>query len=167
MHKQNVIWSNTDICMDDWKEFLDDHPEAEDDTEKWLLIDEQLDLAFTDERMNLDRELPGEIICIADIGLWDGRRKGYRLMGHNLSNILDFFKDCEHASFACDAYNVVGKQSHHDGTHYLLYRMLKPELSELQQENFMDKLLTGNFTSHDVSRYTRSLRPYVAEVYGW
>lgn len=140
-----TIWQNYDINTEDYEDWVD----------------------LNDERMNLNIPLNSKIICIADIGLWDGRRHGYKMMGTNLNSLLQFMDSCDYAEFFCDNYDVRGRQSHHDGTHFLLYRQLKPTLSEQQLENFLDKLYYGTLKKGDISRYTLSLRPFVARVYGW
>ena len=83
------IWQNYDLDLEDWKEGLLENRElnnlptdVDDDTlreEMYELNNNYLD----DERMNLNIYTQGRIVCIADIGLWNGRRLGYKLYGHN------------------------------------------------------------------------------------
>ena len=37
------------------------------------------DIRFEDGKTNLDMELDGNIVIIADLGLWKGRRRGYKI----------------------------------------------------------------------------------------
>lgn len=117
-------------------------------------------------RYNLNKELDGKIIAIANIGLWNGRRSGYKIMGYNLNNVLDSFS-CDYIKVYADRYNVHSEASHHDGTHYVTFRMIKPNLSDEQVENFLDKLYNGTHTSRDITKYTKSLVGEVKKVYGW
>ena len=117
-------------------------------------------------RYNLNKELDGKIIAIANIGLWNGRRSGYKLMGYNLNNILDSFS-CDYIKVYADRYNVHSEASHHDGTHYVTFRMIKPNLSDEQVENFLNKVYNGTHTSRDITKYTSSLVKEVNKVYGW
>ena len=117
-------------------------------------------------RYNLNKELDGKIIAIANIGLWNGRRSGYKLMGYNLNNILDSFS-CDYIKVYADRYNIHSEASHHDGTHYVTFRMIKPNLSDEQVENFLNKVYNGTHTSKDITRYTKSLVKEVNKVYGW
>ena len=165
--KEFVIWQNYDINVEDYKEWLDEEFPDADENERYELCIESNDEQLDCERMNLDKILASDIICLADIGLWNGRKCGYKMIGQNLNSVLQFMNDCDYAEFFCDTYNVCSRQSHHDGTHYLTYRQLKPNLSEQQIENFLDKILEGKLTSRDISRCTKSVRPLVAEVYGW
>ena len=41
-----------------------------------------------DEISNLDMFLEGNILLIADLGLWNGRKSGYRIIDNNVGNIL-------------------------------------------------------------------------------
>ena len=117
-------------------------------------------------RYNLNKELDGKIIAIANIGLWNGRRSGYKLMGYNLNNILDSFS-CDYIKVYADRYNIHSEASHHDGTHYVTFRMIKPNLSDEQVENFLNKLYNGTHTKRDITKYTSSLVKEVNKVYGW
>lgn len=169
----HIIWQNYNLDLEDWREGLIEDREinglstdVDDDTlmeEMYRLNNYYLD----DERMNLNIKTEGRIICIADIGLWNGRRMGYKLCGYNIGECLEFFKDCEYADFYVDRYDFKCKQTHHDGTHFCTYRELKPELSSDQADAFFWKVYNGKATQRDITRYTRSLAPYIKDVYGW
>lgn len=90
MSKKNtnkrIIWSNYNLNLEDWmegiKENLDingidysDWPESRFEDEMWEFNREY----FYDEQMNLNIPTEGRIIAIADLGLWNGRRTGYKL----------------------------------------------------------------------------------------
>ena len=165
-----LIWQNYEVDLKDYEDFLEEeYPEVTDDYEKFGLCRELNDEYFEDERANLNMELEEDIIIIADIGLWFGRRTGYReLHDSNLSSVLNFESDCGYAEWYVDRYlNIRSRQSHHDGTHSLIYRMWKPGLSDEQKECFLDKMYYGKATSKDLTRYTKRLGDYVRKVYGW
>lgn len=73
--------------------------------------------------MNLDKQIEGVVIAFADLGLWDGRRQGYKILGHNINGILNVSEDDN--EWYGDGFNIRGSLSHHDGTHYVLYRVAK------------------------------------------
>lgn len=172
---KHIIWQNYDLNPEDWeegyKEFLEinemEAPEEinKDDVFDWMC--ETNNEALEYERMNLNIPTEGRIIEIADIGLWDGRRVGYKLLGHNVNDCLQFEKDCDYAEFYCDRYDLKSRQSHHDGTHYITYREFKPEITGLQADNFCWKIYCGKATQKDITRYTRSLGKRIKKVYGW
>lgn len=173
---KHIIWQNYDFNLEDWeegyKEFLEinemEVPEKinKDDVFDWM--HETNDMYLEDERMNLNIDTEGRIICIADIGLWDGRRSGYKLYDHNIGECLYLTRDCDYGEFYVDEYNNLrSRQSHHDGTHYLLFREFKPEITSDQADNFCHKIYNGKVTTKDITRYTRSLGKRIKKVYGW
>lgn len=119
-----------------------------------------------DERDNLNIQLPGKVIAIADLGLWHGRRTGYRILNNNLNCVLQSHVDgMSEICIYGDSYNIQADEAHHDGTNHYLYRMLCPDKDAVP-------LLDAIYASRPVSRamlnrYTRSLYPYVAKIYGW
>lgn len=161
-----MIWSS-DYNVDDFAEWLDEeHPEA-NEYEREELACELNSSYLGDEQMNLDDIVaPNGIIVIASLGLWDGRRPGCKeIKSGKVSDCLHLRYDG--GEFYCDKYNFCGVEYHHDGTNSYTYRAWKDGLSDRQKENFMDKILKGTVMSCDISRYTRSLRPEIAKVYGW
>lgn len=116
------------------------------------------------EQYNLNKTLNGRIIAIASVGTWRGRFSGYKLMGSNLNEVLNFNK-CDYINVFCDQYNVKADLYHHDGTNHVEYR-------ELREGTNYEVLLDALYNQEPVSRemirkYTRSLRPYVKQVYGF
>lgn len=121
---------------------------------------------YCDELANLDSKLQGRVIAIADLGLWSGRRKSYKIMNCNLNSVLDACGG-DYLKVYADRYDVKSVAVHHDGVNYITYRMLKPNLTEVQIDNFLNKLSSGDFTKKDVTRYTASLRNKINQIYGW
>ena len=121
---------------------------------------------YSNEFENLDRETECQIIAIANLGLWNGRKSYYKVMNSNLNSVLD---SCggDYLKVYTDRHDVKSVAVHHDGVNYITYRMLKPNLTELQIDNFMNKLASGVFTKKDISRYTTSLKSQINKIYGW
>lgn len=166
--KKPIIWSNLNLNLEDWKDFLEEeHPDVTDEYEKYNLVSELNDEYLGDEQMNCNIHTDGRIIAIANIGFWNGRSIGYKLLGHNVNDCLQFEKDCDYAEFYCDRYDLRSTQYHHDGSHCIAYREFRPNITSDQADNFCWKLYEGNATQKDITRYTRSLKPYVNKVYGW
>ena len=170
-NKKHTIWQNYDINLDDWKDYLEEeYPEVEDEDEQYELIEELNSQYLDDERINLGfTEEPNGIIAIANLGFWDGSVSGYKeVEGNMISDCLKFEKSCWYAEWYVDELNDLrSRQSHHDGTHYILYRAWKDNISDEQKENFMDKIYEGKATRADITRYTRRLGDDIAKVYGW
>ena len=115
-----------------------------------------------DERRNLDIELDGCVVAFCNLGFWNGRKQGSRVFGSNVNSIFDVLQDSNR--FYCDSYNVRSQLVHHDGTHYCLYRVAP---SREDAEKICDKVAFGGMTEKQFRKATRSLRKYVADVYGW
>lgn len=163
----HTIWGNIDIKYEDWVdgykeelEFPPEHPD-EDDVLEWAreLNDHYLD----DERANLNQYV-GDILVIGDIGTWMGRVTGFKIMRKKkLSDIL--YSDCNYCEWYSDGKNICATMLHHDGTNYLTYRLIKPGVNV---DHLEDRLEDGKgMTDNMIKKYTKSLHPYVAKVYGW
>lgn len=174
--KKHMIWSSYNLNLNDWRDGIkemwemndiDPSTKTEDDCIRemyeanWNYLD--------DERCNLNIPVEGRIILIADIGIWNGRRIGYKLLdSRNINSCLEFEKDCDWAEWYVDNHNDLrSSQTHHDGTHHIRYREVKPEITSDQLDNFCWKLYNGKATARDISKYTRSLGKRVKQVYGW
>jgi hypothetical protein len=121
------------------------------------------EVALDDERHNLNRQLDGRIIAIASVGTWNGRRSGYKLLGNNIQDIL--YSETPLVQWYSDGRNIKGKLSHHDGTNYITYRVVREDKNI---EKLMQKLYNGDeVTAQTINYYTKSLHPYVASMYGW
>lgn len=138
-HNKHVIWSNMDSNAYDLECYLDD------------------------ERMNLDIPTDGRILVVASLGLWTGRHQGFKILDGNIANIL--YDDADYVEWYSDGYNIKATAIHHDGTNYYEYR-------EIREDRNIDNLLHAiakgeKITRQKLNYYTKSLHPYVAEVYGW
>lgn len=166
--KKHIIWTNRDLKLEDWEDCLKDwEPDITDERERWDLVYRWNDELLGDERANLNIPVPGGILCIADMGLWNGRRSGYRRVGNNIRDCLSgtcgdyvtWYVD-EHGDLCCE-------DIHHDGTNYYTYRAWREGVSSRQKENLGQKLYQGQATRQDITRLTRRLGPEIAKVYGW
>ena len=169
--KKRIIWSNMNLDIDDWRDGYDEYLEYngfdkyhdnDDDLYNWMV--ETNAEYLMGEQLNLDKETNGRIIVIADLGLWNGRKQGYKILPYkNIKYILDYRHD--YAEFYGDGYNIRGTEVHHDGTNHYLYRVIR-------EDRNIDKLLELIYKGEEISRdklnyYTRSLYKDVAKVYGW
>lgn len=165
---ERIIWSNTDIDVKNWDDFLqEEYPEVTDPNEQYELCCDMNANYLDDERDSLDKVLPHQIICIADLGRWNGRCMGYKMI--ESGNIADCLYDpeCDYCKWYVDRFNDLRfTGAHHDGRNNYLYRELR-DLSDKQMENFLEKLHTGNLTRRDIRRYTTSVGIHVNKVYGW
>lgn len=165
MNKKHIIWSS--FCdYEDWKDDLEEQYPDLSENERHMLMYELNSDYLEDERTNLNIRLPEEIICIADLGLWNGRRSGYKVI--RSGNIADCLYSQYEPTWYVDQYgNLRCDDVHHDGTNHYLYRMWKSGLSEYQKENFLLKIYEGTVTASDISHYTQRIGNHIGKVYGW
>ena len=156
--QERIIWSNFDY--DEWLESVKDELPKEEINER--RFNEDCDIWLGDERMNLDVKIDGVIVGFAILGLWDGKHQGCKIFDNNIKDILksrdDFVK------WYCDRYNVRGKGTHHDGTNLYLYRIAKNEKAARKLERL---IIDEKINEETFMRRTKSLRPFVAKIYGW
>ena len=128
-------------------------------------IYEEIDMWFEDEQSNLYRNLDGRILAIANMGLWDGRRAGYKILGNNLNEVLTSTIGCDEKEVYCDQYNVCAYGYHHDGYNTVEYREIREDRNI---DNLLEKIYAGEpVTRKEINYYTKSLRPYVKSIYGF
>jgi len=167
--KMHIIWANDDFdaLEDIKKEIMDDNPDLTEE-QAMRCAYETWDEYLEDEKTNLNIDVGEEIIIIADLGLWDGRRQAYKLL--NKTNIADCFGGTcgDYVTwFVDDRGDLNCRDCHHDGTNLYLYRAWKFGISDTQKENFLHKVYKGRATRADITKYTRKIGTYVADVYGW
>lgn len=165
MKKNRIIWT----AFPDFKvwegDLRSEHPDADENELYRIMLDTNADY-LEDERLNLNVHLPEEIICIADLGLWNGRRSGYKeLHSCNIADCL--FSSYEPTWFVDEYGDLRCDDSHHDGTNHYVYRMWKPGLSQSAKDAFLGKIYEGSVTKADILRFTRRIGDYIADVYGW
>lgn len=130
------------------------------------LLYEWNEMWLDDERGNLDIETGGYIVAFADLGFWNGRRKGMKLIGSNVRDIFGSCYGCDNHDFYVDPYNVRYSGSHHDGSHSILFRMVDSRYAAERLEEWFCSL-SHEPTEAEFRKKTRSIRKFIAKVYGW
>ena len=95
---KRIVWTNIDLDPEDWYDGLRElFPNLDENAlyeKMWSLNNEYLD----DERANLDLYVGSPILVLADLGLWNGRHRGYGEI--KSGNLMDCLKtDCEYAEW--------------------------------------------------------------------
>ena len=122
---------------------------------------------YEDEHYNLNKELNGRVIAIAwQTGRWNYKGTGYKILSNNLKDVLQpLGNSIDYMNIYADQYNIKSKQYHHDGTHHVEYRELREDTN---YDLLLDKLYMNEPVSREMIRkYTKSLRPYVKQIYGF
>lgn len=124
---------------------------------------------FNDETINLKKITEGNILAIADLGLWDGRHQGYSLTYNKLLSDILYIGNpnsaCASIKVFYDGKNVRKTIHHHDGINHVLFREVRPNVNI---HKLCDKIYNGETISNStLNYYTRSLKRYVKDIYGW
>jgi len=115
---KRIVWTNIDLNPEDWYDDLrEQFPNLDENAlyeKMWSLNNEYLD----DERANFDLYVGSPILVLADLGLWNGRHRGYGEI--KSGNLMDCLKtDCEYAEWYVDKDGeFASRRIHHDGTNY-------------------------------------------------
>ena len=163
--KNHIIWGIPDY--DDWKEELEEeYPELTE--EKRINVMYEINDAYLDdEKSNLGKLIiPGEILVIADLGLWNGRHSGYGIINSGyITDCLEskyeplWYVD-DYGEFRCD-------DSHHDGVNHYRYRGIRTGVSESSLQKLLDQIYKGNVDEALLRRLTYRLGDFIGDVYGW
>ena len=167
--KKHLIWTNYELNYEDEREWMEEeYPELTEDQRIEKMYEMNAD-DLEETRDNLDIPLAGAILAIANLGLWFGRRTGYKeIASGRISNCLYSERDTEWATWWVDERgDLCAEFIHHDGRNYITYREWKEGVSETQKENLKAKLYRGEATRKDITRLTRKLGAEIAAFYGW
>ena len=160
---KHTIWENYDVDLDDWKDMFEElniEPNYED-------VYETLEQYLDDERANLNVQLNNPIVEFGAARRWDGTVNGFNIIDSgNIRDILEFHKDCEYAKWYSNGTNICSVQTHHDGSNHYTYRQL---IDGMDLDEFEEKVYTesGRVNMYALLKYTKSILPDVAKVYGW
>ena len=169
--KMHTIWSNEYVAIENLEKEIRENPDEFSEVNQensWERACELNNEYLEDEKVNLNIDVGEEIIVIADLGLWYGRRSGYKLIhSKNIADCLTGTCGDYVTWFVDDLGDLNCRDCHHDGTNLYLYRAWKPGISYAQRSYFMQKVAIGKATRKDITRYTQRIGDKVAEVYGW
>ena len=155
------------LDYEDWRDDLEaDYPDLSEDERISLMYEINGDY-LDDERANLNVQLSQPILVVGDLGLWNGRRMGYKeIPSGNIRDCL--YSDTDYSTWYVDRLGDLRCDAiHHDGTNFYLYRVYKDSASPSQIELLKEKLYRGIATRADITRVTRRLGDDIAKVYGF
>lgn len=117
------------------------------------------------EEKNLDKNLPQKIYAFGVSELWDRTILGVSpLDSYNLAKCFDFSLNGDYYSYYVEGEDFKVKAVHHDGTNHATFRMINPELSDEEKEEFIELLEYGECgAAYDM---TVPIGDYIREIYG-
>ena len=162
--------------MIDIEEYVNENTDYFNEEYPDYTLDEQIEVAL-DQIYNLDWEdfchqlqgvttEGGIILAIADLGRWNGRHQGYRVIHSN--KIISCLSDASGYDYIKFYTDIVGDFKldgvHHDGTDYITYREVKETTTEGQLDRLLQKIYDGEATRADITRYTRGIGKKVVKA---
>ena len=165
--ERHVIWSNYGLDYEDWRDDLEaEYPDLSENERISLMYEINGDY-LDDERTNLNVQLSQPILIVGDLGLWNGRRMGYKeIPSGNIRDCL--YSDTDYSTWYVDRLGDLRCDAiHHDGRNFYLYRVYKDSASPSQIELLKEKLYRGIATRADITRVTRRLGDDIDKVYGF
>ena len=120
--ERHIIWTDYGLDYEDWRDDLEaDYPDLSEDERISLMYEINGDY-LDDERANLNVQLSQPILVVGDLGLWNGRRMGYKeIPSGNIRDCL--YSDTDYSTWYVDRLGDLRCDAiHHDGTNHYLYR---------------------------------------------
>lgn len=165
--EKHIIWSDLNLDYEDWRSDLEAEYPGKSESELLELMYELNADHLEAERINLDIQLSTPILICADIGRWNGRVPGYKML--ESGNIKDCLQSsCDYNEWYIDKLGDLRCTAvHHDGVNHYLYRAIKENIRKSQIDRLQEKIYNGVATRADITRSTRKLGDEIAMLYGF
>ena len=170
--KETVIFNGSDYltkeACDEAAEFLKEMNATEnpDYDDCYIFQSERMNIDFDELKKSLSINIGREIMGLATVRVWNGYRKGAKRLSENLSDILYIPSDSCIDDFSISMENDVESTAYHnDGYYSVIYRAVKPGVSEDTIHNAIMRWV-NNGDSKRFMEITNSLVTYVCEALG-
>lgn len=166
--KEYIIF-NTEIEEDreGYEDFLEVNELTEEEYPYYEWVNEEVTRWAGDEKNNLN--IPcNQVVCLGILGLWHGKALAFNVRENNVNSIFGTTA-CDDVKYYCDENDVRCVGKHHDGRNHYLFRELKDGITKEFFLTACEDYITNNseWSEEFINKYTNSLRPKVAKVYGW
>lgn len=143
----------SEVTDDDIMDFINNEDE--------YTFDDELD-----EARIMDEEHRPDILAVANLGLWNGRKTGYRELG-SMEDVM-YVGNHDYIHIYVEGDELKKSSTHHDGTNHMVFREWKSGLSYQSKLSVMDAIYNGRPEAGKlVDKYTMPMGHYWAELYGW
>ena len=170
--KETIIFDGSDYltkeACDEAAKFLketnaNENPDYDD---CYIFQSERMNIDFDELKKSLSMNIGREIIGFVTTRSWDGYGKGTKRFTENLSDILYIPSDSCIDDFSISMENDVESTAYHnDGYYSVIYRAVKPGVSEDTIHNAIMRWIY-NGDNKRLMEITESLVPYVCEALG-
>ena len=167
MKNKYTIWSSTLHIEDFMDDLRQEYPDAgEEELYQMAVAENWADRH--DIRYVVDEDLGAPILAVADLGLWNGRKNGYKLI--KSGNVADCFVECGSVDDACWYIDERGELCadfvHHDGVNHIRYRAIRPGMKEKTIRDLCAKIASQEEFERSLSRVTYRLGDRVGTKLG-
>ena len=162
---KHMIWSNS---PDEISAIAEDLRNENPDLSESAAWEEAADTnsGYLDDELAALAVPVGEILVLGDLGLWNGRKKVFKVIRSKLSNAYDV--TCgDYIDWYVEDGEMKIDDTHHDGTNHYLFRAWKDGVDETKKGLLLHLLSNGFDDKKTLDVYTRPLGPDVAKVCGW
>lgn len=149
------------LTDDQWEEYCNQEGYDFDDYDERTWVDQlnfDADLSILEDHLE-EIEVDEDIVVIGDLGLWNGRTFGYKILSNNP---IDILKGLDYYDFPEIEMNendeIFATDKHHDGTNYYRFRVWKKGISESSKDRFLNDIYNNDFDEEDVIKYTKALK---------
>ena len=99
--QKHIIWSNIDLDLDDWYDDLhEEYPALGEEGLRDMMYQYNFEY-FSDAQSQLDMYVGSPILVLANLGLWDGRHRGFgEIKSGNIKDCME--TDYEYAEWYVD-----------------------------------------------------------------
>lgn len=167
-NNQHTIWTNEPDAITALMEDYNAEYGDEDEQLDYYAAAELNDEYRHDEISNLESANAGEILAIADLGLWNGRCSGYTTY-KKLTDVLETMPNYDaYIRFYVDEHGeFCGRFTHHDGINSVIYRERRPNCSEEMWNHLLETMMEDDDYSNLVELCTMPLGTKIQAIYGW
>ena len=154
-------------CLEEDNIELDKREVTENDLWERANDDKQIELDDLEEVL-AGIGIKGKAVAIADLGLWNGRHRGVKILNDSLDSIFQLLESYDDYEIYVDDKDLQIIGHHHDGTNYITIRSFKEKITEEQEDDFESLFYTEEGANkYQIGYYTESVRPLIAEYYGF
>lgn len=156
--KYRVILDFWEAYQNDAEELRKEDPELDEETAEQIAYDSLTDDLIECITPEIDRHAPHGLAIFADLGLWNGRRSGIKIVD-SFKDVLRLCDDLTFITIETTPQGLTIHAPHHDGTNVYTLRALT-EAGANRYSNYDDELEQSliHGSPRTVRRYTKNIK---------